>query len=100
MDRASQVLAQGVPKLYRALADHHVSHSTLYHRARGRPSMKDKAQGQQYLKPYEEEVIVKYLLQMSDLRHPIRMKFIPSLAFSVTRHRPTTERPLKAPGRN
>jgi len=28
------------------------------------------------------------------------MKFIPSLAFSITRHRPITERPLKAPGRN
>jgi hypothetical protein len=72
MDRASQVLAQGVPpgvppgvpKSYRALADHHgnVSHSTLHHRARGQPSIKDKAQGQQYLKLYEEEVIVKYLL--------------------------------------
>jgi hypothetical protein len=57
MDRASQVLAQGIPpgmpKSYRALADHHgnVSHSTLHHCARGQPSMKDKAQGQQYLKP-------------------------------------------------
>jgi hypothetical protein len=28
------------------------------------------------------------------------MKFIPSLAFKVTRYRPTTERPLKPPGRN
>lgn len=37
---------------------------------------------------------------MSDLRQPIRLKFIPSLAFSVTRHRPTTNRPLKPPGRN
>jgi hypothetical protein len=106
MDRASQVLAPGVPpgvpKSYRALADHHgnVSHSTLHHRARGRPSREEKAQGQQYLKPYEEEVIVKYLLKMSDLGYPIRMKFVPSLAYSVTRHRPTTERPLKAPGHN
>jgi hypothetical protein len=105
MDRASQVLAQGVPpgvpRSYRALADHgKVPHSTLHHRARGRPSMEEKAQGQQYLKPYEEEVIIKYLLQMSDLGYPVRIKFIPSLAFSVTRHRPTTERPLKAPGRN
>jgi hypothetical protein len=99
MDRASQVLAQGVPpgvpKSYCALTDHHgnVSHSTVHSIIvlAGRPSMKDKAQGQQYLKPYEEEVIVKYLLQMSDLGHPIRMKFIPSLAFSVTCHRPTTE---------
>jgi hypothetical protein len=37
---------------------------------------------------------------MSNLRYPIRLKFIPSLAYSVTRHRPTTERPLKAPGHN
>jgi hypothetical protein len=52
MDRASQVLAQGVPpsvpKSYRALADHHgnISYSTLYHRDRGRPSREEKAQGQ------------------------------------------------------
>jgi hypothetical protein len=50
MDRASQVLVQavppGVPRSYRALADHgNVPHSTLYHRARGRPSMEEKAQG-------------------------------------------------------
>jgi hypothetical protein len=106
MDRASQVLAQGVPPgvptSYRALADHHgnVSYSTLYHRARGRPSREEKAQGQQYLKPYKEEVIVKYLLKMSNLGYPIRIKFIPLLAYSVTCHRPTTERPLKAPGHN
>jgi len=68
MDRASQVLAQGVPpsvpKSYRALADHYgnISYSILYYRARGRPSREEKAQGQQYLRPYEEEVIVKYLL--------------------------------------
>ncbi|KAH8586003.1 hypothetical protein B0O99DRAFT_464863, partial [Bisporella sp. PMI_857] len=106
MDRASQVLAQGVPpsvpKLYRALADHHgnISYSTLYYRARGRLSREKKAQGQQYFKPYEEKVIVKYLLQMSNLGYPIRMKFIFSLAYSVTRNRPTTDRPFKAFGRN
>src|SRR5450432_4055487 len=102
IDRASQVLAQGVPpsvpKSYRALADHHgnISYSTLYHRTRGRSSREEKAQGQQYLRPYKEEVIVKYLLQIADLSYPIRMKFIPSLAYSVTRHRPTIERPPKA----
>jgi len=52
--------------------------TTLQHRARGRPSREEKAQGQQYLKPYKEEVIVKHLLQMSSLGYPIRMKFIPS----------------------
>jgi hypothetical protein len=37
---------------------------------------------------------------MADLGYPIRIKFIPSLAYSVTRHRPTTKRPPKAPSRN
>ena len=105
MDRASQVLAQGVPpgvpKSYRALADYgNVPCSTLHHRARGRPSMEAKAQGQQYLKPYKEDVVVKYLLQMSNLGQPIRLKFIPSIAFSVTRQRPAADRPVNPPSRN
>ncbi|EMR88324.1 hypothetical protein BcDW1_3031 [Botrytis cinerea BcDW1] len=105
MDKASQVLIRGVPpgvpRSYRALADHgNVPHSTLHHRARGRPSIEEKARGQQYLKPYEEDVVVKYLLHMSDLGQPIRMKFIPFIAFRVTHHRPPTNRPLKPPGRN
>jgi hypothetical protein len=90
MDRASQVLVQGVPPgiptSYRALADHSdVPRSTLHHRARGRRSKEAKDQDQRYLKPYEEDVVVKFLVQMSNLRQPIRMKFIPSIAFSVTR---------------
>jgi hypothetical protein len=55
---------------------------------------------QRYLKPYEEDVVVKFLVQMSNLGQPIRMKFIPSIAFSVTCQRPAVERPLKAPGKN
>ncbi|TAQ90358.1 hypothetical protein B7494_g1303 [Chlorociboria aeruginascens] len=105
MDRASQVLAQGVPigvpNSYRALADHSdVSRSTLYHRARGRRSIEEKAQGQQYLKPWEEDVVVKFLLQMSNTGQPVRMKFIPSIAFIATRKRPVADRPLKPPGKN
>jgi hypothetical protein len=72
MDRASQVLAQGVPpgvpRLYRALIDYgNIPCFTLHHRARGRRSMEEKAQSQQYLTPWEEDVLIKYLLQMSDL---------------------------------
>ena len=37
---------------------------------------------------------------MSDLGRPIRIKFIPFIAFRVTRHQPTTDRPLKPPVRN
>ena len=37
---------------------------------------------------------------MSDLGQSIQMKFIPFIAFRVTRHQPTIDRPLKPPGRN
>src|SRR5438045_3210271 len=105
MDRASQVLAQGVPlgvpNSYRALADHgNVPRSTVHHRARGRRSIEEKAQSQQYLTPWEEDVVVKFLLQMSNLGQPMRIKFIPWIAFSVTHQRPKADRPLKPPGRN
>jgi len=105
MDRASQVLTQGVPpgvpSSYRALADHNnVLRSILHHRARGRRSIEEKAQGQQYLTPWEEDVVVKFLLQMSDIGQSIRIKFIPSIAFIATRKRPIADRPFKAPGKN
>ena len=75
-----------MPDSYRALADHgNVPRATLHHRARGRRSIEEKAQSQQYLAPWEEDVVVKFVLQMSDLGQPIRIKFIPSIAFSVTR---------------
>ena len=91
----------GVPESYCALADHGgVPHSTLHHRARGRRSLEQKAESQQYLTPWEESALVKFLLQMSDFGQPVRIKFIPSLAFSVTYQRPLTDRPLKPPGRN
>jgi hypothetical protein len=48
----------------------------------------------------QEDVVVKFLLQMSDLGQPVRIKFIPSIAFSVTRQRPATDRPLRPPGKN
>jgi hypothetical protein len=56
MDKASRVLAQGlppaVPTSYRALAGHgEVPRSTLHARAQGRRSMEEKAQSQQYLSP-------------------------------------------------
>jgi hypothetical protein len=47
--------------------------------------MEDKAQGQQYLTPWEESVLVKFILQLSDLGQPVRIMYIPSLAFVATR---------------
>ncbi|KAL7780673.1 hypothetical protein CFE70_010716 [Pyrenophora teres f. teres 0-1] len=75
MDKARQVLAQGVP-----------------------PG--DKAQSQQYLTPWEESALVKFILQMLDLGRPVRIKYIPSLAFVATCGRPATDRPSKPPGKN
>ena len=72
MDRASQVLTQGVPlgvpRLYCALTDHgNVPCATLYYHAHRQRSKEKKTQSQQYLTPWEEDVVIKYLLQMSDL---------------------------------
>ncbi|PVH91472.1 hypothetical protein DM02DRAFT_477092, partial [Periconia macrospinosa] len=84
MDKASQALAQGVPdgvpQSYRALADY----------------SGEKAKSQRYLREYEEAALVQYLLQLSDLGRPVRLKYIPSLAFCITRQR-ITDRPPKPP---
>ncbi|OCK88974.1 uncharacterized protein K441DRAFT_586110, partial [Cenococcum geophilum 1.58] len=40
-----------------------------------------------YLTLEEEKAIVKFLLLMANLRHPVRIKFIHSLAFSIARYR-------------
>lgn len=105
MDKASQALAQGlptgVPESYRAFADHSgVPCFTLYHRARGRQSIQAKAQSQQYLAPFEEKAVIQFILQMAELGTPVRIKYIPSLAFTATCHRPEVDRPAKPPNKN
>jgi hypothetical protein len=104
MDRASQALAEGVPhgilNTYRGLADHHnVARSTLHDRAHGQRSKEEKAQSQQYLTPCEEKAIVNFVLHMAKFGQRIRIKYIPSLAFSVARQR-STNKPPKPPGKN
>jgi hypothetical protein len=106
MDRASQVLAQGlppdVPRTWAALSERgDVPLHTLYYRAHGRPSIDEKAQRQQYLTLQEEKALVTFLLLMSDLGQPVRIKYIPSLAFTLARQRSTTtDNPIKPPGKN
>ncbi|OCL05720.1 hypothetical protein AOQ84DRAFT_379311 [Glonium stellatum] len=92
MDPASQALAQVLPsnvsRTCSALAKRSgVSRTTVWYRRRGRPSRKTKAEGQQYLTPSEEKALVMFLLQMAALGSPVRIKFIPSLAFSLARRR-------------
>lgn len=105
MDRASQALAkgvpEGVPRSYRALADHSgVPHSTLQHRKAGRRSMEEKAESQLYLWPTEAKAVIEFCLQMSDLGQPVHLKHLRFLAFRATRHRPLESRPSKPPGKN
>ncbi|KAF1937032.1 hypothetical protein EJ02DRAFT_312963, partial [Clathrospora elynae] len=88
MDPASQALTEALAKdgsiSYRGLADR----------------KNTKAQLQQYLTPEEEKAMVKFLLLTSSLRHPVRVKFIPSLAFGIARRPSTAIRSIKPPGKN
>lgn len=43
---------------------------------------------------------MKFVLQMSDLGQPVRIKYIPSLAFSIARYRALVSRPKKPLGKN
>ncbi|KFZ25297.1 hypothetical protein V502_00221 [Pseudogymnoascus sp. VKM F-4520 (FW-2644)] len=104
-DRASEALGEGFlpgePRTYDAISKRkNVPLSTLNHRAHGRPSIEQKAQGQQYLTPSEEKALEKYLKLMSDLGNHVRIKFVPSLAFSIARQRSTTDKAIKPPNKN
>jgi hypothetical protein len=105
MDRASQALAEvfsaGEFALYRAISEKcSVPSSTLYRRRHGGASMEFKAQSQQYLTPDEEKALVRFLLVMSSLGHPVRIKLIPLLAFRIARRRSTVTNAIKPPGKN
>jgi hypothetical protein len=105
MDRASQALAEvfseGEPAPYRAVSEKSsVPRSTLHRRKHGGASIEVKAQSQQYLTPDEEKAMVKFLLLMSSFGHPVRIKYIPSLAFSIARRRSTAIKSIKPPGKN
>jgi hypothetical protein len=105
MDKASQELARSIPegesKSFRARAEHSdVPRTTLQHRARGRPSKQEKDEGQRYLYPWEENALVRFVVQQDALGRPIRMKYLRSIAFSLASQRPPVDRPSKPPYRN
>jgi hypothetical protein len=51
--------------------------STYYHQEHGRPSIKEKARGQQYLTVEEEKALIAFLSLMSSFGQPVRIKYIP-----------------------
>jgi Tc5 transposase DNA-binding domain len=82
------------------------SRSTLWRRAHGKPSQKDKAAKQQYLTPYEEHALVDYVLRMSEHGYPLPVKFLRSLALVIARQRssafqiPAINDGVRPPGKN
>lgn len=103
MDAASKALAEAPPddaRTWAARADSSgIPLTTLYNRHRGRPSKEEIAQRQQYLTVEEEKALVAFLLLMCSFGQPVRIKYIPRLAFSIAQCR-TLARPNKPPGKN
>lgn len=104
-DRANKALAEVFlskePRTYDIISKRSkVPPSTLHHRAHGRRSKEQKAQSQQYLTPSKEKALEKFLKLIFDLRNSVRIKFLPSLAFSIVRQRFTTSKAIKPPGKN
>ena len=105
MDRASEVLIDGLPEsqpcTYRALARHgKVPYATVWHRAHRRRSKEDKAKGQQYLNVAEEKALAQYLKRMVELGYPVPIKHLRSLALSIARRRSVPCTDIKPPGKN
>jgi hypothetical protein len=104
MDAASKALAEAPlddDRTWAARADSSgVALTTLYNRHRGRPSRVEIAQRQQYLTVEEEKALVAFLLLMSSFGQPVRIKYIPTLAFSIARRRTSANTPNKPPGKN
>lgn len=97
----TQAISFNAPTTTSPLQDNAIPYHTRYYRRRGRPSIKEKAQGQQYLTPDKEKALVEYLLLISKLRQPVQIKYIPSLAFSLVHRRiTTTSKPIKLLGKN
>ena len=105
LEPASQVLAQTDPidmpadQASLVETEEEIPYYTRYYRKRGRPSMKEKAQGQQYLTPPEEKALVAFILRMGAVGTPIRVKYIPALAFCIASRR-ATKRPSEPPKKN
>ena len=104
MDPASRALAEAPAndnRTWAARSDSSgVALTTLYNRYRGRPSKEETAQRQQYLTVEEEKALVAFLLLISSFGQPVRIKYIPTLAFSIAHRRSPASRPNKPPSKD
>lgn len=85
----------------RVLANHEeISHSILHYRAREQRSLKQKIKSQQCLISWEENALIKFLLQMLDFEQFVRIKFISSLTFNITHQRFLWDKSHKSSNKN
>ncbi|KAF1822599.1 uncharacterized protein K489DRAFT_370251 [Dissoconium aciculare CBS 342.82] len=80
-DRATQVLdglqsGSAITSLQHAAETSGVPRTTLQHRARGRRSLLEKAQSQQYLRSSQEIASVRFLLQQDALGHKLDLRLL------------------------
>jgi hypothetical protein len=82
------------------------SRSTLWRRAHGKPSRINKAAKQQYLTPAEQNVLLDYMLRISERGYPLPVKVLRSLALVIARQRSSAFRTydvdddVRPPGKN
>lgn len=83
-----------------------ISLTLRYGTAHGRPSIQDKAKGQQYLTEPEEKALVKYVLRMANNGFPIPIKYQRSLAHVIACQRssifqaPAANETIRLPSHN
>jgi len=102
MERASWVLVEGLspskPRTYRAVNNHSgVRRPTIHYCAYGQQLIESRGQIQKYLTPYEEKVMVKFILHKFSLGNPVQIAhliLVPSVPL-----RPSPDRPFKSPAR-
>lgn len=64
-----------------------VPKSTIFYRAKGRPSIQQKAISQQYLTPPEEQALANYFIRISNRGFPLPVYFARDLAHIIILHR-------------
>jgi hypothetical protein len=80
--------------------------STLWHRSHGRPSKKEAAAQKQYLTPSEEKTLADYILRWAERGHPVSVKLVRHLGWTIARKRSSAfqilldDVTIRPPGKN
>ena len=96
-----QVVSVDVSQFFRAFADHcDVFRSILYYCSFDRQSIENKIESQQYFTTIEKKIVMNIQLQMSNLKHFVRIKYISYIAFNVIRYKSAFNRSTNSSNKN